>query len=38
MRFEGSSTYVATADLKLAGNATLALTRPLLGSPDIRKK
>jgi MoxR-like ATPase len=30
MRFEGSSTYVATDDLKLAVNAALALERPLL--------
>jgi len=29
-RFEGSSTYVATDDLKLAVNAALTLQRPLL--------
>ena len=39
MRFEGSSTYVATADLKLAVNAALVLTRPLLvkGEPGTGK-
>ena len=39
MRFEGSSTYVATDDLKLAVNAALALTRPLLvkGEPGTGK-
>ena len=39
MRFEGSSTYVATADLKLAVNAALTLTRPLLvkGEPGTGK-
>ena len=39
MRFEGSSTYVATADLKLAVNAALALERPLLvkGEPGTGK-
>jgi len=39
MRFEGSATYVATADLKLAVNAALALTRPLLvkGEPGTGK-
>ena len=30
MRFEGSPSYVATPDLKLAVNAALALERPLL--------
>src|SRR5436189_6011172 len=30
MRFEGSPSYVATDDLKLAVNAALALERPLL--------
>ena len=30
MRFEGTDTYVATDDLKLAVNAALALERPLL--------
>jgi MoxR-like ATPase len=39
MRFEGSTTYVATDDLKLAVNAALALTRPLLvkGEPGTGK-
>jgi MoxR-like ATPase len=39
MRFEGSATYVATADLTLAVNAALALTRPLLikGEPGTGK-
>ncbi len=39
MRFEGSATYVATADLKLAVNAALALERPLLvkGEPGTGK-
>ncbi|HSD00624.1 MAG TPA: MoxR family ATPase [Casimicrobiaceae bacterium] len=39
MRFEGSKTYVATDDLKLAVNAALALTRPLLvkGEPGTGK-
>jgi MoxR-like ATPase len=39
MRFEGSATYVATADLALAVNAALALTRPLLvkGEPGTGK-
>ena len=39
MRFEGSPTYVATADLKLAVNAALALQRPLLvkGEPGTGK-
>ena len=39
MRFEGSDTYVATDDLKLAVNAELALTRPLLvkGEPGTGK-
>jgi MoxR-like ATPase len=39
MRFEGSPTYVATDDLKLAVNAALALTRPLLvkGEPGTGK-
>src|SRR5678815_4875376 len=39
MRFEGSSTYVATPDLKLAVNAALVLTRPLLvkGEPGTGK-
>src|SRR6476659_6659218 len=39
MRFEGSSTYVATPDLKLAINAALVLTRPLLvkGEPGTGK-
>ncbi|HEV3104093.1 MAG TPA: ATP-binding protein, partial [Trinickia sp.] len=29
MRFEGSSQYVATDDLKLAVNAAMTLRRPL---------
>jgi MoxR-like ATPase len=39
LRFEGSSTYVATTDLRLAVNAALALTRPLLvkGEPGTGK-
>ncbi len=39
MRFEGSATYVATDDLKLAVNAALALERPLLikGEPGTGK-
>jgi MoxR-like ATPase len=39
MRFEGSSTYIATPDLKLAVNAALTLTRPLLvkGEPGTGK-
>ncbi len=38
-RFEGSSTYVATDDLKLAVNAALTLQRPLLikGEPGTGK-
>jgi MoxR-like ATPase len=39
MRFEGSESYVATPDLKLAVNAALALERPLLvkGEPGTGK-
>jgi len=39
MRFEGSSNYVATDDLKLAVNAAIALQRPLLvkGEPGTGK-
>ena len=39
MRFEGSATYVATQDLKLAVNASLTLQRPLLikGEPGTGK-
>lgn len=39
MRFEGSSHYVATDDLKLAVNAALTLQRPLLikGEPGTGK-
>jgi MoxR-like ATPase len=39
MRFEGSPSYVATPDLKLAVNAALALERPLLvkGEPGTGK-
>ena len=38
-RFQGSDTYVATADLKLAVNAALTLQRPLLikGEPGTGK-
>ena len=38
-RFEGSQSYVATADLKLAVNAALTLQRPLLikGEPGTGK-
>ncbi|QID18146.1 MoxR family ATPase [Nitrogeniibacter mangrovi] len=39
MRFEGSDTYVATDDLKLAVNAAITLQRPLLikGEPGTGK-
>ena len=39
MRFEGSSQYVATADLQLAVNAAITLQRPLLikGEPGTGK-
>jgi MoxR-like ATPase len=39
MRFEGTSTYVATDDLKLAVNAAITLQRPLLikGEPGTGK-
>jgi len=39
MRFEGTSTYVATDDLKLAVNAAIRLQRPLLikGEPGTGK-
>ena len=39
MRFEGSSKYVATDDLKLAVNAAITLERPLLikGEPGTGK-
>ena len=39
MRFEGTDTYVATDDLKLAVNAAVALERPLLvkGEPGTGK-
>src|ERR1700746_1222704 len=39
MRFEGSSPYVATDDLKLAVNAAITLERPLLikGEPGTGK-
>ena len=30
MRFEGTSAYVATDDLKVAVNAAISLVRPLL--------
>ena len=38
-RFDGSQSYVATADLKLAVNAAIALQRPLLikGEPGTGK-
>jgi MoxR-like ATPase len=39
MRFEGTSTYVATDDLRIAVNAAIALERPLLikGEPGTGK-
>ena len=39
MRFEGTSAYVATDDLKVAVNAAITLERPLLvkGEPGIGK-
>ena len=39
MRFEGTSAYIATADLKVAVNAAIALERPLLvkGEPGTGK-
>jgi MoxR-like ATPase len=39
MRFEGSSQYIATEDLKMAVNAAIALQRPLLvkGEPGTGK-
>jgi MoxR-like ATPase len=39
MRFEGTNTYVATDDLKMAVNAAIALERPLLikGEPGTGK-
>jgi MoxR-like ATPase len=39
MRFEGTSAYVATDDLKVAVNAAIALERPLLvkGEPGTGK-
>src|SRR3982750_4795229 len=39
MKFRGSETYVATADLMLAVNAAVTLTRPLLvkGEPGTGK-
>ena len=39
MRFEGTSTYVATDDLRVAVNAAIALERPLLikGEPGTGK-
>src|ERR1700754_87978 len=39
MRFEGTSNYVATDDLKVAVNASVALRRPLLvkGEPGTGK-
>ena len=39
MRFQGTDTYIATADLELAVNAALALERPLLvkGEPGTGK-
>ena len=38
-RFDGSASYVATEDLKLAVNAAMALQRPLLikGEPGTGK-
>ena len=39
MRFEGTATYIATEDLKIAVNAAIALQRPLLikGEPGTGK-
>jgi MoxR-like ATPase len=39
MRFEGSTNYIATADLQLAVNAAITLQRPLLikGEPGTGK-
>jgi MoxR-like ATPase len=39
MRFEGASAYVATDDMKVAGNAAITLERPLLvkGQPGTGK-
>ena len=39
MRFEGTSSYIATDDLKLAVNAAMRLQRPLLikGEPGTGK-
>ena len=39
MRFEGTSDYVATEDLRIAVNAAIALERPLLvkGEPGTGK-
>ena len=39
MRFEGTSNYVATDDLKIAVNAAITLERPLLvkGEPGTGK-
>ena len=39
MRFDGTSAYVATDDLKVAVNAAIALERPLLvkGEPGTGK-
>ena len=39
MRFEGTDNYVATEDLKVAGNAAVVLERPLLikGEPGTGK-
>ena len=40
MQFEGTKTYVATDDLKVAVNAAITLQRPLLikGEPGTGKK
>ncbi|MBV8793177.1 MAG: AAA family ATPase, partial [Pseudolabrys sp.] len=39
MRFEGTATYIATEDLKIAVNAAIVLERPLLikGEPGTGK-
>jgi hypothetical protein len=39
MRFEGTGTYVATDDLRVAANAAIVLERPLLvkGEPRHRQ-
>ena len=38
MKFSGTSDYVATGDLTVAVNASIALERPLLRHPGIRER